>query len=340
MTGCGDVSTDDLDGNRVEAGWRLHVIAYILRRILLLVPVLLIVGTIVFTIVHLTPGDPVSMMLGREATLEQKEALRDQLGLNEPVLIQFVKWFGNALRLDFGDSLFIGKPVTEALLDRVEPTGLLTLYSMILAISIAIPAGIIAAVRPNSLIDRLLMVMSVSGAAIPSFFFGILLILLFAVVLGWLPSGGYVDIGDDPIRHLRYMVLPSITLGFSAAGLLARLVRSTMLDVLNEDYVRTAYSKGLMERHVVVRHALRNAMIPVMTVIGIMLAGMLGGAVVIETVFNIPGLGRLIVQSITRRDLPVVQGAVMMVATVEVLVMLIIDVLYVYVDPRVRYVSE
>lgn len=314
--------------------------AYIIRRIFLLVPVLLIVGTIVFTIVHLTPGDPVSMMLGREATVEQEEALRKQLGLDEPVLVQFVTWFGNALKLDFGDSLFIGKPVTEALLDRVQPTGLLTIYSLILAVAIAIPSGVIAAVRPNSLIDRLLMVMSVSGAAIPSFFFGILLILLFAVFLGWLPSGGYVDIGDDPLQHLRYMVLPTITLGFSAAGLLARLVRSTMLDVLNDDYVRTAYSKGLAERHVVLRHALRNAMIPVMTVIGIMLAGMLGGAVVIETVFNIPGMGRLIVQSVTRRDLPVVQGAVMMVATVEVLVMLIIDVLYVYVDPRVRYGSD
>lgn len=316
------------------------MIVYIVRRLLLLVPVLLIVGTIVFTIVHLTPGDPVSMMLGREATQEQEEALREQLGLNEPVLVQFVTWFGNALRLDFGESLFIGKPVTEALLDRVQPTGLLTVYSMVLAIVIAIPSGVIAAIRPNSLVDRLLMVMSVSGAAVPSFFFGILLILLFAVVLGWLPSGGYVGFTEDPVQHLRYMILPSITLGFSAAGLLARLVRSTMLDVLNDDFIRTAYSKGLAERHVILGHALRNAMIPVMTVIGIMLAGMLGGAVVIETVFNIPGMGRLIVQSVTRRDLPVVQGAVMMVATVEVLVMLLIDVLYVYVDPRVRYGSK
>lgn len=318
----------------------MRVIVYIVRRLLLLVPVLLIVGTIVFTIVHLTPGDPVSMMLGREATQEQEEALREQLGLNEPVLVQFVTWFGNALRLDFGESLFIGKPVTEALLDRVQPTGLLTVYSMVLAIVIAIPSGVIAAIRPNSLVDRLLMVMSVSGAAVPSFFFGILLILLFAVVLGWLPSGGYVGFTEDPVQHLRYMILPSITLGFSAAGLLARLVRSTMLDVLNDDFIRTAYSKGLAERHVILGHALRNAMIPVMTVIGIMLAGMLGGAVVIETVFNIPGMGRLIVQSVTRRDLPVVQGAVMMVATVEVLVMLLIDVLYVYVDPRVRYGSK
>ncbi|MDP9369333.1 MAG: ABC transporter permease [Chloroflexota bacterium] len=316
------------------------MIAFILRRLLLLFPVLIIVGIIVFTLIHLTPGDPASAMLGREATTEQKEALREQLGLNEPFHLQFINWFVDALQLDFGESLFIGKPVTEALVDRVEPTGLLTLYSLTLSILIAIPAGVIAAVKANSLLDRLLMVMSIGGAAIPSFFFGILLILLFAVVLGWLPSGGYKDLGDDPIQHFKYMLLPTVALGFSAAGLLTRLVRSTMLDVLNEDYVRTAYAKGLPERHVILLHALRNALIPVMTVIGISLAGMLGGAVVVETVFNIPGMGRLLVQSVTRRDFPVVQGAVMTVAAIQVLVMLLVDVLYVYVDPRVRYGPE
>lgn len=313
------------------------MLAYIIRRLLLLIPVLLIVGVVVFTLMHLTPGDPASVMLGREATQEQKDALRERLGLNEPIPVQFINWFGRALRLDFGESLFIGKPVTQALLDRAEPTGLLALYSLTLAIVIAIPAGVIAAVRANSLLDRLLMVVSISGVAIPSFFFGILLILLFAVVLGWLPSGGYVDIGENPTEHFKYMLLPTLTLGFSAAGLLARLVRSTMLDVLNEDYVRTAYSKGLAERHVILTHAFRNALIPVLTVIGVTLAGMLGGAVVIETVFNIPGMGRLLVQSVTRRDIPVVQGAVMTVAAIEVLVMLVIDLLYVYVDPRIRY---
>jgi peptide/nickel transport system permease protein len=316
------------------------MIAFIIRRLLLLIPVLLVVGVIVFSLLHLAPGDPASMMLGREATLEQKEALREQLGLNEPLAVQFVDWFWGVLRLDFGESLFIGKPVTEALLDRVEPTGLLALYSLTLTVAIAIPAGVIAALRPNSLLDRFLMIVSISGAAIPGFFFGILLILLFAVILGWLPSGGYVDIGDDPIKHLSYMVLPSVALGFSGAGFLARIVRSTMLDVLNEEYVRTAYAKGLPQRHVILGHALRNALIPVMTVIGILLASLLGGAVVIETVFNIPGMGRLVVQSVTRRDFPVVQGAVMTIAAVEVLVMLLIDILYVFVDPRIRYGSK
>jgi peptide/nickel transport system permease protein len=316
------------------------MIAYVIRRLLLLIPVMLIVGVVVFTLMHLIPGDPASVMLGREATQEQKDALRERLGLDAPLPVQFATWFGNALRLDFGESLFIGKPVTRALLDRAQPTGLLTLYALTLSVAIAIPAGVIAAVRANSFIDRLLMVLSIGGAAIPSFFLGILLILFFAVVLGWLPSGGYVDFNEDPVQHLKYMVLPTIALGFSAAGLLARLVRSTMLDVLNEEFVRTAYAKGLPERHVVLIHALRNALIPVMTVVGITLASMLGGAVVIETVFNIPGMGRLLVQSVTRRDFPVVQGAVMAVAAIEVLVMLIIDVLYVYVDPRVRYGAD
>jgi peptide/nickel transport system permease protein len=313
------------------------VIAFIVRRLLLLIPVLLIVGVIVFTLLHLAPGDPASMMLGREATLEQKEALREQLGLNEPLPVQFADWLWGVVQLDLGESLFIGKPVTAALLERVQPTGLLAFYATTLAVVIAIPAGMIAAVRPNSLLDRLLMVLSISGAAVPGFFFGILLILLFAVILDWLPSGGYVDIGDDPVEHFKYMILPVVTLGFSGAGFLARLVRSTMLDVLNEEYVRTAYAKGLPRRHVVLGHALRNAIIPVLTVIGILLASMLGGAVVIETVFNVPGMGRLLVQSVTRRDYPVVQGAVMTIAAVEVIVMLIVDVLYVFVDPRIRH---
>jgi peptide/nickel transport system permease protein len=313
------------------------VIAYIVRRLLLLVPVLLIVGVIVFSLLHLAPGDPASMMLGREATLEQKEALREQLGLNEPIPVQFVDWFWGVLRLDFGESLFIGKPVTDALLDRVQPTGLLALYSLVLTIVIAIPAGVLGAVRPNSFLDRFLMVVSISGAAVPGFFFSILLILLFAVILDWLPSGGYEDIGADPVKHFSYMILPAVALGFSGAGFLARIVRSTMLDTLNEEYVRTAYAKGLTKRRVVLGHAFRNALIPVMTVIGILLASLLGGAVVIETVFNIPGMGRLLVQSVTRRDFPVVQGAVMTIAAVEVLVMLLIDVLYSFVDPRIRH---
>lgn len=314
--------------------------AFILRRLALLFPVLLVVSIIIFSLIHFTPGDPAAIMAGEDATAEQVEAMRERLGLNEPLPSQFVNWIAGAVRLDFGDSIFLRQPVTEAMIERVQPTGLLTLYSLTLGLLIAVPAGVIAAVHKNSLADRALMIMSISGAAIPNFFFGILLILLFAVILGWLPVGGYVDIGDDPVEHFKRMLLPTLALGFASAGLLARMVRSTMLDVLKEDYVRTAYAKGLPGRHVVLMHALRNALIPAMTVLGISLANLLGGSVVVETVFNIPGMGRLVVQSIARRDFPVIQGVVMVIATIQVVVMLLVDIMYVYVDPRVRYGSD
>lgn len=313
---------------------------YILRRLVLMIPVLIIVAVIIFALIHITPGDPAAVMAGEDATASDVEEMRERLGLNEPLHIQFFEWTLDAVRLDFGDSIFLRQPVTEAMMERVQPTFLLTLYALTVALLISIPAGVIAAVKRNSLVDRLLMVMSISGAAVPSFFFGIVLILFFAVILGWLPSGGYVDIGDDPIQHFKIMILPTVALGFSTAGLLSRMVRSTMLDVLKEDYVRTAYAKGLPNRHVILIHALRNAMIPSMTVLGISLAGLLGGSVVIETVFSLPGMGRLVVQSISRRDFPVIQGVVLITAVIQLFVMLLIDVLYVYVDPRVRYGSD
>lgn len=310
---------------------------YILRRLALLLPVLLVVGVVVFTLIHLTPGDPAAVILGPEASQEDVERLRDQLGLNEPLPIQFVDWFAGVLRLDFGDSLFLGMPVTEALRDRVQPTLLLTFYALTLQILIGVPAGVIAATRRNSVLDRVLMVLSVGGAAIPTFFMGILFIMLFAVAFRWLPAGGFIEITEDPVQHFKYMLMPAFALGVSSAGLLARLVRSSMLDVLREDYIRTAYAKGLRERRIVVGHALRNALIPAITVIGTSLGGLLGGAVVTETVFNIPGMGRLVVQSIARRDFPVIQGAVMTIAAAYVLANLLVDILYVYIDPRLRY---
>ena len=312
------------------------MIAYILRRLVMLVPVLIVVGVVVFGLVHLTPGDPAAVMLGDRATPEDIARLRDQLGLNDPLPVQFVRWFSNVVRLDFGESIFLGEPVTQALLDRVQPTVLLTLYAFSFQVLIGIPAGVLAAVRYNSPLDRVLTVMAISGSAIPTFFLGILLILIFSVRLRWLPSGGYVPFGEDPAAHFKGMLLPAFALGFSAAGLLARLVRSSMLDVLREDYVRTAFAKGLPEQFVIVRHALRNALIPALTVIGLSIGALLGGAVVTETVFTIPGMGRLVVQSIARRDYPVIQGAIIAIALTYVLVNLIVDVLYVYIDPRVR----
>lgn len=313
---------------------------YILRRLSLLLPVLLVVGIIAFGLVHITPGDPATIMVGEEASPQQIEEMRERMGLNEPLPQQFLSWFANAARLDFGDSIFLRQPVTEAMMERVEPTVLLTAYSLTLALALAIPTGVIAAVRRNSYIDRLLMMMSISGAAIPNFFLGIVLILVFSVILGWFPVGGYVDIGEDPIEHFQRMLLPTIALGFASASLLARMVRSTMLDVLQEDYVRTAFAKGLPNRRVILRHALRNALIPAMTVLGISFANLLSGSIVVESVFNLPGMGRLVVTSITRRDFPVIQGTVMVIATIQVVVMLLIDILYVYIDPRIRYGSE
>jgi peptide/nickel transport system permease protein len=302
---------------------------------------------VVFGLVHLTPGDPAAVILGDRATPEDIARLRTQLGLNDPLPVQFVRWFSNVLRLDFGESIFLGEPVTQALLDRVQPTVLLTLYALSIQVLIGsiqvligIPAGVFAAVRYNSPLDRALTVMAISGSAIPTFFLGILLILIFAVRLRWLPSGGYVPFGEDPAAHFKGMLLPAFALGFSAAGLLARLVRSSMLDVLREDYVRTAFAKGLPEQLVIMRHALRNALIPALTVIGISIGALLGGAVVTETVFTIPGMGRLVVQSIARRDYPVIQGAIIAIAMTYVLVNLVVDVLYVYIDPRVRLGSE
>ena len=305
--------------------------AYILRRLILLVPVMIVVGVVVFALVHLTPGDPAAVILGDRATPEDIQRLREQLGLNDPLPVQFARWFGDMLRLDFGESIFLGEPVTQALL---------TIYALLIQIGIGIPAGVLAAVRYDSPLDRAFTVLAISGSAIPTFFLGIVLILIFAVRLRWLPSGGYVPPDEGLGEHLQSMILPAFALGFSAAGLLERMVRSSMLDVLREDYVRTAWAKGLPERLIVVRHALRNALIPALTIIGISVGALLGGAVVTETVFTIPGMGRLVVQSIARRDYPVIQGAIVAIALTYVLVNLVVDVLYVYIDPRVRLGGE
>lgn len=310
---------------------------YILRRILLLVPVILVVGVVVFMLVHLVPGNPAAVLVGENATAEQIDAAKEKMGLNDPLPVQFVRWFSDAIRLDFGDSYFSGQTVIESLSQRKEPTLFLTSYALLIEILIGVPIGIIAAVKRNSIVDRALMIISISGAAVPTFFMGIILILIFAVRLKWVPSGGYISIFEDPVGHFRTMILPAFTLGFASAGLLARLIRSSMLDVMGEDYIRTAQAKGLPFSTVVNRHALRNALIPAITVVGFSIGGLLGGAVVTETVFTIPGMGRLVVGSIARRDYPVIQGAIMLIAGIYVFVNLFVDILYAYIDPRIRY---
>jgi peptide/nickel transport system permease protein len=310
---------------------------YIARRFFMLAPVLVVVGVVVFLLIHLTPGDPATAMLGEEASGAQIAALRQQLGLNDPLYVQFARWSSQAVRLNFGQSLFLQQSVTQALLSRAQPTGLLTLYALIISILVGFPAGILAAVHQNTLLDRLLTVLALAGAAVPGFFLGILLILLFAVRLHWLPSGGYAALMTDPAAHFKAMILPAFSLGFAHSALLARVVRSSMLDVLHADYIRTAQAKGLANRAVVMRHALRNALLPAITIVGNSLGALLGGAVITETVFTIPGMGLLVIQSINRRDYPIIQGAVMCIALVYVLVNLLVDVLYAFIDPRIRY---
>lgn len=308
----------------------------ILRRLLTLVPVLAVVGVVVFVLVHVAPGDPAAVMAGNEATPERVAQLRHDMGLDLPIWEQFVTWVAGVARGDLGRSYFLDEPVTESLVQRMEPTGLLTLYALLFSILIGLPAGIIAALRRNSWIDRLTMVTSLGGVSIPSFWLGILLILAFAVRLRVLPAAGYVSFTKDPLENFRYLLMPAFSLGLQSAALLARVVRSSMLDVLQDDYVRTARAKGLRDRIVLVRHALPNAMIPTLTIIGNSLGTLLGGAIVTEQVFNIPGVGRLVVESVLRRDFPVIQGAVLAIAAVYVLVNLVVDIAYVIADPRIR----
>jgi peptide/nickel transport system permease protein len=313
------------------------VTAYLTRRLLALIPVLAVVVTIVFLLIHLIPGDPVSVMLGPDATPTQIEATRQALGLDRPIWEQLVGFYGRVLRGDLGRSYFLDRPVTQALWERAEPTLVLTLSALAVAVAIGVPSGIIAGAYPGSIWDRLLMTTALLGVCIPGFWLSLNFIYLFAVRLGWLPAAGYASILVDPAAALRYMVLPAVSLGFNQSALLARIARSCMVEVLAQDYIRTARAKGLPQRAVIYVHAFRNALVPVVTVIGITMAILIGGAVVTEIVFNIPGLGRLVISAILRRDYPVVQGVVLVTATAYVLINLAVDMVYAFIDPRIRY---
>jgi peptide/nickel transport system permease protein len=313
------------------------VTTYLARRLLALIPVLVVVVTIVFLLIHLIPGDPISVMLGPDATPTQIEATRQALGLDRPLAQQLVSFYGRVLRGDLGRSYFLDRPVTQALWERAEPTLVLTLSALVVAVAIGVPAGIIAGAYPGSIWDRLLMTTALLGVCIPGFWLSLNFIYLFAVRLGWLPAAGYASILVDPVAALRYMVLPAVSLGFSQSALLARIARSCMVEVLAQDYIRTARAKGLPQRAVIYVHAFRNALVPVVTVIGITMAILIGGAVVTEIVFNIPGLGRLVISAILRRDYPVVQGVVLVTATAYVLINLAMDMVYAFIDPRIRY---
>ncbi len=311
--------------------------AYLIRRVLAVIPVMFVVVTIVFLLIHLIPGDPVAVILGPDATVAQMEATRIELGLDRPLHEQLLAFYGRLLRGDLGRSYFLNRPVTQALWERAEPTALLTISALLVAVMIGVPAGLIAGAYPGSVWDRVLMLGALLGVCIPGFWLSLNFIYFFAVQLRWLPAGGYSSVFVDPWAALRYMVLPAASLGFNQSALIARIARSCMLEVLQQDYIRTARAKGLSQPVVIIGHAFRNAMVPVVTVIGITTAILIGGAVVTEIVFNIPGLGRLIISAILRRDYPVVQGVVLVTAATYVLVNLVVDVLYVFIDPRIRY---
>jgi peptide/nickel transport system permease protein len=312
---------------------------YLARRLLLLVPVLAGVSIVIFMVLHLSPGDPAEIMLGSQATEADLTRLRAELGLNEPLPAQYVRWLARVARGDLGRSLWTKRPVLGEVLLRFKATLILTGTALVLSTAGGLGLGVASATRPNSLLDRLSAVASLFGASMPAFWLGIVLMVVFALWLGWLPASGmFAPAGDGDLRDLlAHLVLPAITLAAASITIVARLTRATMLETLGQDYVRTARAKGVAERGVVLRHALKNALIPIVTVIGVQAGYLLGGAVLTETVFAWPGVGTLMVQGILARDFPLVQGCVLMIALSFVLINLAVDLVYGWLDPRIRY---
>ena len=312
-------------------------VTYILQRVFLALVVILGVTFVVFMIVHIVPGDPARVILGAYASDETVAAIRERLGLNRPFLEQYGDWLGKALQGELGSSLITSQPVAPQLLQRLGPTIELALASLLIGIGIAFPIGIISAVRPGSKIDLIASFLSQIGVSVPSFWMGIILVLLFSLTLNWLPPSGYTPISENLGDWISHLVLPAVTTGIVSASILTRFIRSAMLDVLHMNYVQTARAKGLSERSVVNKHALRNALINIVTIIGLQMTALLSGVVIVEVVFAWPGLGRLALDAVLDRDYPMLQGAVLTVAVMVTLVNLIVDLLYFFLDPRIEY---
>jgi peptide/nickel transport system permease protein len=286
---------------------------------------------------QIVPGDPAMIIAGLGATPQEVARVRTQLGLDQPRLVQLARWYQGLARGDLGDSLLLGRSVSRALVERLPVTLSLTGYALVLTLAVGIGSGVAASLRPNTWLDQALMTIALLGVSFPSFWLGLMLIVLFAVRLDWLPSGGYVPLSESVVGWLRSTTLPAVSLALLQIGLLARIVRATMLEVLGQDYIRTARTKGLPAGAVVWKHAFRNVMIPVVTIVGIITSLLLSGSVVIETVYSLPGIGRLLGSAVLRRDYPVIQGGLLVTAAGFVLLNLLVDVLYAYLDPRVRY---
>ena len=312
------------------------LVRLVLVRLLALVPMLLALTMVSFALVHVIPGDPALVMMGGEGTPQAVEELRHQLGLDRPLHVRYLEWLGQISRGDLGQSLYNKTRVSEELVWRMPTTLALVTLALVFAVGIGVPAGLLSAAFRNSWIDHAARLLTLVSLSLPSFWLGLMLIIFFSLWLDLLPIVGYEPITEGFSKAMPYLILPSLALGANLAALLTRLTRSSMLEVLGQDYVRTARAKGLRDRAVLMRHALRNALIPIVTAIGINLGILLGGSAVIETVFVLPGVGQLVVRSLYNRDLPVIQGLILYVAVVYVLVNLLVDVLYTYLDPRLR----
>lgn len=310
---------------------------YLFRRILSTIPVLTIVAVFVFLMLRLTPSDPAAIIAGDYASSEQIEGIRERLGLNEPILKQFFIWIGGVLRGDFGESFFYKKQVAELIAERLEPTLSLSLLTICLVLLVAVPIGIIAAHNHGTWIDRFVMGFSVLGFSIPVFVVGYILIYIFAITLEWLPVQGYQRISDGVGGWLLRLVLPAMTLSVVFIAFIARMTRTSVLEVLNEDYIRTARAKGQTEIKVLIRHALANAAVPILTIIGLTVAILIGGVVVTESVFTLPGLGLLTVDAVLARDYPTIQAVILLFSFAYVMINLLVDVAYTFLDPRIRY---
>jgi peptide/nickel transport system permease protein len=310
--------------------------AYILRRLLATIPVMVVVALFVFLLLHLTPGDPAAVIAGDEASPAEIEGIRRKLGLDRPIWEQFGLYIGNLVQGDLGTSIFSNLPVTTLVRQRLEPTIVLAIATLVVAVVFAIPMGVVAAWKAHSSIDRVVMGFSVLGFAVPVFLVGYLLIYVFSIQLRWLPVQGYRPLAQGLDGTLRSIALPALALGMAYMALIARITRASMLEVLSEDYIRTAHAKGVATQWVLLRHALKNAAVPIVTVVGIGFALLISGVVITETVFNIPGLGRLTVDAILKRDYPIIQGLIILFAAAKVLVNLAVDISYTFFDPRIR----
>ncbi|BBK38636.1 ABC transporter permease [Allostella sp. ATCC 35155] len=311
--------------------------AYIIRRLIATIPVMVVVALFVFLLLHLTPGDPAAIIAGDDATPSEIEGVRRRLGLDLPIWEQFLIYAWNLLRGDLGTSIFSNLPVTTLVAQRLEPTLVLGASTLMVAVVCAIPLGVLAAWKARTLVDRIVMGFSVLGFAVPVFLVGYILIYVFSIELRWLPVQGYRPLSQGVDQTFRSVLLPAIALGTTYMALIARITRASMLEVLSEDYIRTAHAKGATTKSVLLRHALKNAAVPIVTVIGLGMAALISGVVITETVFNIPGLGRLTVDAILKRDYPIIQGLIIIFAGTKVLINLMIDISYTFFDPRIRY---